>query len=249
MTYLSATGQHPVMHAVVPAAGEGTRLRPLTAEVPKGLVEVAGKPLLSHVFDALRAIRPDEFVVVVGYRGEAIVDRYGEAYRGVPITYVRQEDRRGLADAVLQAEPAVPGPFVHMNGDNVFRGDLAPLVERHRATDAAATCFVREVTEEEARGTGVCELDDDGRVVGFVEKPAEPPSTLALAGTYVCSPHVFPACRLVTPGDRGEYELSDAFDLLLAAGRSVELVEFSGWRRNVNTPADVEAVEARLARE
>ncbi|MFB6080674.1 MAG: sugar phosphate nucleotidyltransferase [Haloferacaceae archaeon] len=237
------------MHAVVPAAGEGTRLRPLTDEVPKGLVEVAGKPLLSHVFDALRGISPDGVVVVVGYRGEAIVDHYGRSYRGVPITYVEQEERRGLADAVLRAEPAVPGPFVHVNGDNVLRGDLAPLVERHRATDAAATCLVTEVDEHEARRGGVCELDDDGGVVGFVEKPADPPSTLALAGAYVLSPLVFPACRLVSPADTGEYELSDALDLLCAAGRPVEVVEFSGRRWNVNAPADVERVEARLRSE
>ncbi len=241
------------MTAVVPAAGEGTRMRPLTADRPKALVEVAGQPLLAHVLDALRPVT-GEVVVVVGYRGEQIVDRFGPAYRGLELTYVRQPERRGLADAVLQAEPHVDGDFVSLNGDNVVRASLEQLVARHRETGADATAFVERVSPDRAGEGAVLELasgDNPGtgdrpRVTGLVEKPDDPPSTLVPRGCYVFSPAVFDACRLVTPGSTGERELTDAVDLLLAAGRRFESVPLDGWCHNVNSPADRETVAARL---
>ncbi|PSQ36390.1 UTP--glucose-1-phosphate uridylyltransferase [Halobacteriales archaeon SW_10_66_29] len=236
------------MQGVVPAAGEGTRLRPLTAERPKGLVEVAGKPLLTHVFEALSPLGVEEIVVVVGYRGDAIREHYGDSVDGVPLTYATQDRRRGLAHALLQAEPHVDGDVVVLNGDNVVRANLRTVVARHRETGADATTLVEEVSPDRATEGAVFELDD-GDVVGVVEKPDSPPSTLIPRGVYVFSEAIFPACRLVTPGSTGEYELTAAVDLLLAAGRQLEPVPLEGWCYNVNTPADVEAVIRRLTGE
>ena len=240
--------------AVIPAAGEGTRMRPLTTDRPKALVEVAGQPLLEHVLDALHPVA-GEVVVVVGYRGEQIVDRFGSDYRGLGLTYVRQPERRGLADAVLQAEPHVDGDFISLNGDNVIRADLERLVGRHRETGADATAFVERVSPDRAGEGAVLELasgDDPGtgdrpRVTGLVEKPADPPSTLVPRGCYVFSPAIFDACRLVTPGSTGERELTDAVDLLLTAGRRFEPVPLDGWCHNLNSPADRETVAERLS--
>lgn len=235
------------MQAVVPAAGEATRMRPLTADRPKALVAVDGIPILTRCFQTLTQLPVHEFVVVVGYRGDQIVDAYGDAFNGVPITYVRQSDRQGLAHAVRLAEPSLDGPFIVMNGDNVFEANLDEVVAHHRATAADATLLVESVTAAEAAETGVFELDDSGNPIGMVEKPADPPSTLATAGFFVFSPRILHACHLVTPSDRGEYELPDAIDLLYHAGRVVETVHIDGWRVNLNTPADIDRAERRLA--
>jgi len=232
------------MQAVVPAAGEGTRLRPHTADRPKGLVEVAGRPLLSHVFGTLVDLGVSEIVVVVGYRGEAIREHYGDRFADTPLTYARQDERLGLAHALLQADPHVEGDFVCLNGDNVCRANLGAVLDRHREADADATSLVDDVSRERATEGGVFEFDGE-EVVGLVEKPAEPPSTRVPRGFYVFSERIFDACRLVTPADTGEYELSDAVDLLVAAGRTVETVPLEGWVRNVNTPADIEWVAQR----
>ena len=233
------------MYAVVPAAGEGTRLRPLTADRPKGLVEVAGRPLLSHVFDSLAALDVRRIVVVVGYRGEQVRAHFGDSVAGVPLTYARQHERRGLAHALLQAAPHVEDDFLLVNGDNVHRANLGRVAARHRETGADATVLVEKVSRERASQGGVVRVED-GDVVGLVEKPDDPPSRLANRGFYAFSPRIFEACRLVTPGATGEYELTDAVDLLVRAGRRVETVRLSGWCHNVNTPTDVEAVEERL---
>lgn len=234
------------MQGVVLAAGEGTRLRPLTTDRPKGLVTVAGRPLLAYPFDALAAAGVSEAVVVIGYRGDDIVDRFGDEYRDLSLSYVRQEPRDGLATAVLAAADRLDGPFVVANGDNVLEADLGAVVDRHRAADATATLLVQRVDPATAADTGVVDLDDDGAPVGVVEKPTAPPSTLALTGFFVFDPVVLHACRLVTPSDRGEHELADAIDLLLAADHSVELHRLDGWRVNVNTPEDVSAATDRL---
>jgi dTDP-glucose pyrophosphorylase len=233
------------MQAVVPAAGEGTRLRPHTADQPKGLVEVAGKPLLSYVFETLTDLGVDDIVVVVGYRGEQIREYYGDAFEGIPLSYVDQDERLGLAHAVRQAAPLVDEAFVLLNGDNVFDADLSPMVERHRESDAAVTTVVEEVSRDRAREGGVFAFDD-GEVVGVVEKPDDPPSRTIPRGVSVCSPLLFQACELVTPSHTGEYELSAAFDLLVRAGHDIETVPFEGWCCNVNTVADCERVAARF---
>jgi glucose-1-phosphate thymidylyltransferase len=234
------------MQAVVPAAGQGTRLRPLTDDRPKGLVDVAGEPLLSHCFRSLATLGVDEIIVVIGYRGDDIVDHYGDSFAGVSLTYAEQAERLGLGHAVLQAEPYVTGDFVVMNGDNVFDADLDALLDRFRATECAATVLVEDVSREEAKTTGVVTTDDAGRVTSVVEKPADPRSTLALTGCFAFSPAIFTALELIRPSDRGEYELSDALDVLCCAGHEVQSVPLDGWRLNVNTPDDLERATSRL---
>lgn len=236
------------MKAVVPAAGEGTRLRPLTDDRPKGLVAVDGRPLLSYVFDRLVDLGIEEIVVVIGYRGEMIRQQYEEAYRGTPITYVTQEPRRGLADAIFRARDHVDATFVVLNGDNVFGGDLAGVVEHHERTGTSGTVVVERSSVADARTTGVVVTNDDdgGRVTRIVEKPDDPPTTLTTTGCYVLPPAVFEVRDRLDPSDRGEYELADAIDRLIDAGHGFRAVEYDDWRVNVNAPSDVERVERLL---
>ncbi|MEF8779853.1 MAG: sugar phosphate nucleotidyltransferase [Haloferacaceae archaeon] len=246
--------------AVIPAAGEGTRLRPLTRDRPKGLLEVAGEPILSRCFDGLLSAGIEEAVVVVGYRAADVVSQYGDAYRGLELQYVHQRNRLGLGHAVSLAEPFVTEESLLVNGDNVFAPefDFGTLLDRHRRGSAAVTALAERLPPEEASETGVFEPanprqtgDDGGRVTvaGVVEKPDDPPSGLASAGCYVLPPDVFAACDLLRPGDRGEYELSTAVDVLCTAGARVEAIDVAsldGWRVNVNRRADLERASERI---
>lgn len=235
------------MKGVILAAGEGTRLRPRTEKLPKPLVEVGGEPLLTRCLETLRELGLDEVVVVVGYKRDRITERYGESFRDLDLSYARQPERDGLAHAVLAARTHIESDFVVLNGDNIYAGNLGAAVDRHRRTDADITIPVEEVPPETATRGAVCELDADGRVTGLVEKPEEPPSTCVPAAFYVLPPEVFPACRIVRPSSRGEYELPDAIDLLIGAGYGVETVPFEGWKLNVNTERDIERAERKLS--
>lgn len=235
------------MHGVVPAAGKGTRLRPLTDDRPKALVEVAGRPLLAHCFRTLIGVGVAEFVVVIGYRGQAIVDRFGDAFEGRPIRYVEQPDPSGLADAVLAAEPIVDGDFVVLNGDNVVDGDLTPAVRRHQETGADATLLVDDVSPERAAEGGVLVLDERDEPAGLVEKPADPPSTMVTRGFHVFSPRIFVACREIEPSATDEFELTAAVDRLVRSGARVQTVPLTGRCINVNTSADLTRAERLLS--
>jgi glucose-1-phosphate thymidylyltransferase len=234
------------MKAVVLAAGEGTRLRPLTEDKPKGMVEVDDTPLLTHCFEQLADLGAEEFVVVVGYMKEVIIEHYGDSFEGIPITYAHQREQSGLAHALLTVEEYIDDDFMLMLGDNVFNANLQDVVRRQREDRADAAFLVEEVPWEEAGRYGVCETNAYGEITDVVEKPDEPTSNLVMTGFYTFTPEIFHACHLVQPSNRGEYEISEAIDLLIRSGRTIDAIQIDGWRIDVGYPEDRDEAERRL---
>ncbi|ELZ86148.1 glucose-1-phosphate uridylyltransferase [Haloferax elongans ATCC BAA-1513] len=234
------------MQAVVLAAGKGTRLRPLTEDKPKGMVEVDGKPILTHCFDQLVDLGAEKLVVVVGYKKEVIIEHYDDEYRGVPITYSHQREQKGLAHALLTVEEHVDEDFMLMLGDNIFQANLADVVKRQREDRADAAFLVEEVDWDEASRYGVCVTNDYGEITEVIEKPEEPPSNLVMTGFYTFTPAIFHACHLVQPSNRGEYEISEAIDLLIRSGRTIDAIRIDGWRMDIGYPEDRDEAENRL---
>mgnify|MGYP000409835789 FL=1 len=234
------------MKAVVLAAGEGTRLRPLTEDKPKGMVEVAGKPILTHCFEQLADLGADELLVVVGYKKEAIITHYGDEFQNIPITYAHQREQKGLAHALLTVEEHIDDDFMLMLGDNVFQANLEDVINRQREDRADAAFLVEEVPWEEASRYGVCDTNKYGEITEVVEKPEDPPSNLVMTGFYTFTPAILHACHLVQPSNRGEYEISDAVDLLIQSGRTIDAIRMDGWRIDVGYPEDREEAKRRL---
>jgi len=234
------------MKSVILAAGEGTRLRPLTEDKPKGMVEVDGQPILTHCLEQLAELGTDEFILVVGYMKEEIIDHYGDAFEGIPITYTHQRDQKGLAHALLTVEEHVDDDFMLMLGDNIFSANLRDVIRRQQEDRADAAFLVEEVPWENADRYGVCETNPYGEITDVVEKPDDPSSNLVMTGFYTFSPAIFPACRLVQPSNRGEYEISEAIDLLIRSGRTIDAIPIDGWRIDIGYPEDREEAEQRL---
>jgi glucose-1-phosphate thymidylyltransferase len=234
------------MKAVVLAAGQGTRLRPLTDDKPKALVEVADRPILSHCFDQLIGIGADELLVVVGYKKEKLIEHYGDSYDDVPITYAHQREPQGLAHALLTVEEHIDDEFMLMLGDNIFDANLGDVINRQHEDRADAAFLVEEVPYEDASRYGVCDTNDYGEIVKVIEKPDDPPTNLVMTGFYTFTPAIFHACHLVQPSDRDEYELSDAIDLLIQSERTIDAIRMNGWRIDVGYPEDRDEAEKRL---
>ncbi|MXR40805.1 NTP transferase domain-containing protein [Halobaculum sp. WSA2] len=237
------------MQAVVLAAGEGTRLRPLTEDKPKGMVEVDGAPILTHCFDNLVDLGASELIVVVGYMKEKIIQHYGDEYEGVPITYAHQREQNGLAHALLTVEEHIDDDFMLILGDNVFEANLQDVVRRQAEDRADAAFLVEEVPMEEASRYGVCDTNKYGEIIDVVEKPDDPPSNLVMTGFYTFTPAIFHACHLVQPSNRGEYEISDAVGLLLESGRTIDAIPLDGWRMDIGYPEDRDEADRRLGDE
>lgn len=234
------------MKAVVLAAGKGSRLQPLTNEKPKGMVEVDGRPILTHCFDQLAGLGATEFVVVVGYLKEQIISHYDDEFNDIPITYTHQREQKGLAHALLTTEEHIDDDFMLMLGDNIFRANLGDVVNRQREDRADAAFLVEEVPLAEAGRYGVCRTNKFGEIVEVVEKPDDPPSNLVMTGFYTFTPAIFHACHLVQPSRRGEYEISEAIDLLIHSGRTIDAIRMDGWRIDVGYPDDRDEAEQRL---
>ena len=234
------------MKGVVIAAGEGTRLRPLTEDKPKGMVEVAGKPILTHCFDQLVDLGAETLLTVVGYKKEQIIEYYGDEFAGVPITYTHQREPLGIAHALLTAEEHIDDDFMLMLGDNIFRANLDDVISRQEEDRADAAFLVEEVPHDEADRYGVCDTNKYGEIVEVIEKPDDPPTNLVMTGFYTFTPAIFHACHLVQPSDRDEYELSDAIDLLIQSGRTIDAIRMDGWRVDVGYPEDRDEAERRL---
>ena len=223
------------MKAVVLAAGQGTRIRPLSDSVPKPMLPVADRPLVAHTIDAAIDAGANEVVLVIGYEADTVRDYFGEEYRGVPVSYAVQTEQAGTADAVNAARDHIEGPFAVLNGDNLY--DPAAIDQLFE--QCPAVCAI-EVADP--RNYGVLSTDD-GSVTGIVEKPDDPPTNLANAGAYA-----FPAEAKqwleVPASERGEHEITDvlatvidAFDVSpvtlerwLDVGRPWELLEANEWK-------------------
>ncbi len=194
------------MKAVIMAAGKSTRTYPLTLTRPKALLPILNKTILEHQLDALSGL-VDGVVMVVGYKSEMIRERFGSRYGALAIDYVEQEEQRGTGHAVLLCEPLVDGPFIAMNGDDLFAaGDLARLA---RADQAA---LVKEI--EDPRLYGIYEVTPEGRVIRLVEKPKVVFSKLTNIGVYKFAPGIFDVLRHTPLSERGEIEITSAIQTL-----------------------------------
>ncbi len=209
------------MQAVILAAGEGTRMRPLTETVPKPMLPVADRPLCAHTADAAVAAGASELVIVVGYEADAVRAFFGGTYRDVPVSFAVQETQRGTADAVRAAREHLDGPFAVLNGDNLYNpDDIASLFE--------AAPAIAAIEVDEPQNYGVLSTTSSGdRITEIVEKPADPPSNLANAGAYT-----FPERALswleVEESERGEYELTDVVAKVIETS-AVTPVLLSAW--------------------
>ena len=215
------------MKAILPVAGAGTRLRPHTHTTPKALVHVAGKPILGHIIDQILPVGVDEVVLVVGHLGGKVVDYVRGAY-DLKVQVVEQPQPQGLGHAIhITAGTVDPSePVLIVLGDTIFRADLKAALARGRSVLGVA-----EVAD--ARNFGVVELAGE-RIARLVEKPAVPPSNLAIVGVYYIreSGRLYDAlAHVVASGlrTRGEIQLTDALQVMLERGEEMGVFPVSEW--------------------
>ena len=218
------------MKAIIPLAGKGTRLRPHTHTVPKPLIRVAGRPVMSYILDDLGELGVDEIVFVVGYMRQAIERYVADAYPHIKAQYVVQEIQDGTAGAVKLAEPFVDEDVLILFVDTLFDADLALV--RGVGEGTGGVIWAKEV--EDYQRYGVILTDDDGYMVRIVEKPSEPISKLANIGLYYIKDWrlLFDGIRHTLdadPGPSGEFYLTDAFQYMVDHGSKIQVAPVAGW--------------------
>lgn len=215
------------MRAIIPVAGIGTRLRPHTYTLPKVLLNVAGKPILGHILDELEEQGVEEITVIVGYMSE-LVEEFVNTHYNFKTTFVLQEERKGLGHSIWMARDTYSGdePVLIILGDTIFEFDLKDATKH-----GTSSLGVKEV--EDPRRFGVVETED-GFITKLVEKPEHPKSNLAIVGLYYIhnSGLLKDSLNELVEKDiktRGEYQLTDALQLMIDKGEKFTTFGVDGW--------------------
>jgi bifunctional UDP-N-acetylglucosamine pyrophosphorylase/glucosamine-1-phosphate N-acetyltransferase len=211
------------LKAVILAAGEGNRMRPLTYTRPKVMLPIANKPILEHLLIEAKEAGIKEFIFIVGYHDEQVRDYFGGGEKwNISITYCNQRKQLGTADAVRTVEGLVEGNFLMINGDIIVnRKDIKSLAGKDKTTMSV-------IEVKETRDLGLVEVQED-RVVRIHEKVGKPPSNLANAGLYLFTPAVFPAVAQTPKSPRGEYEITDSLQSMIDGGQVVAYQKIGYW--------------------
>ncbi len=221
------------MKAMILAAGEGTRLRPLTLSTPKPMIPIVGKPLLAWTLDWLAAQGVTDAAINLYHRPQSIPDFFGETYANINLRYCYEDTLRGTSGGVKGAADFLSdAPFFVVYGDNLLQADLRRLLDFHAQRGGAATIALFDHPNPTA--AGIVGLDPDGRITRFVEKP--PPDQIfsrqANAGVYVLDPSVLDAIPAGAPSDFGR----DIFPALLARGEALHGMPLGGYIQDTGTP-------------
>jgi glucose-1-phosphate thymidylyltransferase len=215
------------LRAIIPAAGFGTRLKPHTFSLPKVLLNVGGKPILGHIIDKLISEKITKATFVVGYLGEKIVEYVHNEYPELDANFVSQEIALGLGHAIQMAVPTFDDEEIFIIlGDTIFDVDIHSVFEKK-----VSSLGVKTVDDPSRFGVAVCE---NNKIVKLIEKPQEPISKLALVGLYYIKNSKLLAESLNELFDkeiktRGEYQLTDALQLMIEKGETFTTFPVEGW--------------------
>ena len=221
------------MKAMVLAAGKGTRLFPLTGEIPKPMAPVVGKPIIQHIFELLAETGLQEVHVNVHYLADAILDVYGNMFsvNGAKVCITREDKLMGTGGSVKRIADRFGETFVVIMGDALTDVDVREVVAFHRERGALATLALMRVADTSQYG--IVELDSNQDIVCFQEKPSpeEAVGNLANTGIYVLEPEVLDYIPENTFFDFAE----DLFPRLLAAGEKLAGYESSFYWSDIGT--------------
>ena len=226
-----------ITKAVLLAAGRGTRMRDLTADVPKPMIKVRGRPILLHIVEGLQSARIKDFLIIVGYHGEMVRDYFGDGgCFGLRISYATQIVQDGTGRVVeLARDFAGADPFILHYGDILIGPEnYESLLTFPPEIEAIVTV---KGNEDLSKG-GAIFVNENMEVTDVREKanPGEPTSKWYNAGVYSFRPSIFQFTAKLQPSPRGEYELTDAIRALAQSGKKVQAIELQGEWADVRDP-------------
>lgn len=252
-----------ITKAVIPAAGKGTRLLPLTKAVPKELIPLGKKPVLEHIVEEVIGAGISEVLFVISEEKTAIRSHFGDGIGGVRFEYAFQAEQKGLADAVMCGRDFTgDDPFAVVLGDSVIETDqrttpFERVLNTHRDTDASGVIVVQKTPLAEVSRYGIVSpkhgTAPSFEIDGLVEKPKpeQAPSEYAIAGRYAFDASIYDCIRRTKPGANGEYQITDSIGIMLNDAKSVWCVALGRGevRRDIGTfPSYFEALEVEIAK-
>ena len=228
------------MRAFILAAGEGTRMWPLTENRPKPLIPLANKPIIEHIMASIVDAGIDKISILIGYEGRKIIERYGYSYRDAKIDYLYQKERRGTGDAALYAEKYEDDEFLILNGDLLFGKDAIKKIVEEGSNSLLS------VLVEDAESYGA--VMGERYLEEIKEKEKGLKNAWINAGVYLLDRDIFKFLHKVKPSPRGEIELTSALNMM-AKEKKIKIVRYKGMWMDIGRPWDLlNATELYLRR-
>lgn len=222
------------MKVIIPAAGAGKRLFPHTYTKPKPMVYIAGKPIIGHILDRIKDVKPEEIIMVVGYKKEQIMSYVDKNYSNIfNIKYIDQQEQLGLGHSIYVARDEIGDSEIMIAlGDMIFKAGYSEFYRHHLNNgDCSGSIGVREV--DDPKKYGIVELE--GKYIkGLEEKPARPKSRLGIAGVYFIKEtkillSILEDMIKKDTRTRGEYQLTDALQEMVSRGYRLKTFPVSSW--------------------
>ena len=227
------------MKGIILHGGHGTRLRPLTHTGPKQLLPIANKPMSEYCLDSIKEAGINEIAIIIGGIGSNKVREYygnGEKF-GVNITYVEQDEPKGIAHAISQCKNFVKNEkFLVFLGDNIIQKPITDFVENFKNSDYDATVLLCKV--DNPSRFGIADIEN-GKISKITEKPKVPTSNLAVTGIYLLTPLIFEIIDNLKPSWRNELEITDALHNLLKQNNNISYETITDYWKDTGTPDDI----------
>ena len=227
------------MKGIILHGGHGTRLRPLTHTGPKQLLPIANKPMSQYCIESIKEAGITDIAIIIGGLGSNKVKEYygnGENF-GVNITYIEQDEPRGIAHAIRLCKEFVNNEkFLVFLGDNIIQKPIADFVENFNKSDYDATVLLCEV--DNPSRFGIADVENE-KIVKITEKPKKPTSNLAVTGIYLLTPLIFEVIDNLKPSWRNELEITDALDNLLKQNDNIGYETITYYWKDTGTPEDI----------
>ena len=227
------------MKGIILHGGHGTRLRPLTHTGPKQLLPIANKPMSQFCLESISETGITDIAIIVGGIGaNKVQEYYGDGDKfGVNITYIKQDEPRGIAHAIMLCKEFVNNEkFLVFLGDNIIQKSIKNFVENFKNSDYDATVLLCKV--DNPSSFGIADIKD-GKITKITEKPKEPISNLAVTGIYLLDPVIFEIIDNLKPSWRNELEITDALDNLLRKNNNISYEKITDYWKDTGTPEDI----------
>ena len=234
------------MKGIILHGGHGTRLRPLTHTGPKQLLPIANKPMSEYCLEAIRDCNITEIAIIIGGVGsEKVREYYGDGEKfGVNITYVKQDEPRGIAHAINLCKNFIQDEkFLVFLGDNIIQKPISELKEKFENSKFDATLLLCEV--DNPSRFGIADLKE-GKITKIMEKPDNPPTNFAVTGIYFLTPGIFKIIDNLEPSGRNEFEITDALQILLEKNDNIGYDVITDYWKDTGTPEDIINANAQI---
>ena len=228
------------MKGIILHGGHGTRLRPLTHTGPKQLLPIANKPMSEYCLNTLKEAGVSEIAIIIGgIASNKVQEYYGDGKKfGVNITYVPQDEPRGIAHAINLCKDFINNEkFIVFLGDNIIKKDISDYRKEFEKSEFAASILLCEV--DNPSQFGIADLNSDRSIKKIMEKPKEPPTNLAVTGIYFLTPKIFDIISRLKPSWRNEFEITDALQMLLEEGNKIGYYMITDYWKDTGTPNDI----------